>query len=139
MSCMSMHGATFAVYPLSRAMTQVLQGCAEITCVCTMLQTTNAKERMVATFVEGTDLGVGSGGAANTQDLVRMLLWARISCGLDSKRATQLMSEDDAQALRPGQPPLISNVFCSREPNPLAVQVIDWASRCSASKALEPG
>jgi hypothetical protein len=67
------------------------------------LQISNAKERLVATFVEGADLGLGSGGKATTQDLVRMLLCAHIACGLDSKRAKQLLSEDEAAALRPGE------------------------------------
>lgn len=50
---------------------------------------------------------MGSGGRANSQDLVRMLLCARIACALDSKRAKALMEDgaapEAATALRPGE------------------------------------
>jgi hypothetical protein len=66
-----------------------------------MLQTSNAKGRLVATFVDNANLGEASGGSATMQDLIRMLLCARISCALDSKRAKEMLSEPETAALRP--------------------------------------
>lgn len=72
-------------------------------CIAVAVQIENAKERLVATFVEGTDLGVGRGGQATTQDLVRMLLCARVACSLDSKRAQELVAVGSGVApLKPG-------------------------------------
>ena len=39
------------------------------------------------------------------QDLARMLLAARVSCALDSKRAKELLTDSEARALRPGARP----------------------------------
>lgn len=66
------------------------------------MQTENAKERLVATFVEQSDLGVGDGGKATTQDLIRMLLCARVACSLDSKRAQKLADGSSSAPLHPG-------------------------------------
>ncbi len=66
------------------------------------MQTENAKERLVATFVEQSDLGVGDGGKATTQDLIRMLLCARVACSLDSKRAEKLADDNSSGPLHPG-------------------------------------
>ena len=72
-----------------------------------MVQSENAKERLVATFVEGSDLGVGRGGQATTQDMVRMLLCARVACSLDSKRAKELVSDGGSAApMKPGAHPM---------------------------------
>ncbi|BDA42771.1 probable zinc finger Ran-binding domain-containing protein 2 at C-terminar half [Coccomyxa sp. Obi] len=64
-------------------------------------KTENAKERLVATFVEQSDLGVGDGGKATTQDLIRMLLCARVACSLDSKRAQKLADGSNSAPLHP--------------------------------------
>lgn len=68
----------------------------------------------MATFVEGSDLGVGRGGQATTQDMVRMLLCARVACSLDSKRAKELVSDGGSAApMKPGAHPMFPDQVLS--------------------------